>query len=351
MDGERFDALTRALAERSSRRSVVRALAGVALGAAAGLLGRGAAADDDDDDDDDRHGPGRSCRKNKDCVAGARCQAGADSRKVCTCTGGRIPCKGRCLPPGRCCNDADCPDDGDPCTTSACGKKNTCRSKPAGDGTPCAADDLCGVDYVCTAGACVTRDPHCPNAINACFQELESCDPATGDCTWKQTCDECFTNPAQPPPPAGQEVLCCPEDRICRSLSGDRNEDQCCYDDEDCVNGACCNKLQHCEDICCNFTCCNGACCAEGLECLFDEPNGGVSCQPTRTCQIDAECNAPEYCTTGFDVDFCCPPERQFQRNGEKQCCDYGTFSGTGRGACCEFPSLCQTYRGTRTRP
>ena len=107
MDQDRFDDLTRALASTTSRRTVLKTLAGSAAGGLLALLGVHEAAADDT-----CKPTGKKCRKGAQCCSG-NCEAGVCA-PACTpsglqqlCSSPEECCSGFCEPildfPPRCC--------------------------------------------------------------------------------------------------------------------------------------------------------------------------------------------------------------------------------------------------------
>lgn len=115
MDGDRFDSLSRSVGEETSRRGMLKAAAGGALG----LLGLGAVSD----------GvwagkgfDGNKCKKNKNCGKGLECR-GAKKKK-----NGKDK-KGKCRYTDGCGDKGDlCKNNSDCCGSRKC-RNNSCRSK------------------------------------------------------------------------------------------------------------------------------------------------------------------------------------------------------------------------------
>lgn len=98
MDDSRFDALTRAVAKYSSRRTLLGAALGGLVAAALGDQTRAAAR---------LRGLGEICRKNGDCASGACGPADRTGRQRCVCPEGTIDCGAGCVA-AQCCSSADC---------------------------------------------------------------------------------------------------------------------------------------------------------------------------------------------------------------------------------------------------
>lgn len=410
MDGQRFDAFTKALAVRRSRRGIL----GVLGGAAAGLLGTSALAA--------TKRPGNAvCRKDGDCASGVCLPKDATGRRRChggignACHADRECKSGHCVD-GVCCDGAcvgqceSCAVAGNAgtCTTisgapaagrPACAGTGVCAGTCDGTSSSCVypgTETICGaascegttyaapatcdgsgacrpgatVDcdpYVCGDGACLescTSGQECTSSLcidGACCAgadvcedfccspdraETETCCPGTGECC------ECFNRRD----PGNERIECCPADMLCRSLTNSPAADTCCHNDEVCVNGSCCWVGKACEGGCCATPCCNGACCAAGEECAFAPGESTQSCQPVRPCTSDDECNtaAGETCTD--DPAVCCPPERLTSVDVDIDgvpttlwiCCPYGQAESVfGAPECCPLPDRCGTSRGS----
>ena len=246
MDGDRFDRLTRGLtAGPSSRRRVLRGLAGAAL---AGTLARFAPASAQDGAAAQAClAPGKKCALGEACCPGATCKQGR-----CRCKTGTKPCAGKCIPADRCCTEADCPA-GQTCP----GPGKRCRC-PAGT-KPC-------------QGKCIPTE--------------RCCSPA--DCDGR-ACQDGICQPCTP----GFKLCflsCIPEDQCC-----------ICGGGKVCQNGQCrCPSGQpECGGICCTGgrTCQDGECtCPSGtIECA-----GGGPCLPLGGCCSNGDCTGGKICENGI---------------------------------------------------
>jgi len=330
MDGNRFDALTRALGSGRSRRSVVKALGAAALGAV-GLsrLGDAAAATR-------LRSVGNSCRVNGDCASG-RCVQEARTRFIChcqsvaDCPAATHQCHAAaCLPNGYCgigvttgapCTDGNLCTTGDACqadgscqgapvvctASDQCHVAGTCdpatgrcSNPPAPDGSGCNDGNACSNNDQCLSGACIAGGVIVCLPSDACHLG-GTCDPASGQCS-------------NPPAPDGTT---CPggscQSGICQTGGpGDgacTTRDDCpinaCYPGMTCLNGFCnlglvIKPFSYCNEVLCDPTTgwyigppivCDspGSCesspglCVEGQGCLY--PSNCYACQ---TCQNDA---------------------------------------------------------------
>jgi hypothetical protein len=204
MDHQRFDDLARALATSTSRRRVLRGLAGGVLASLGALAPAATLATHTGC----RH-HGKPCSRRGQCCSGRCTTAGVcrcpSSRKPCGTTACCDPatqhcCGGACVPlSDTCCTiDADC-DDGDACTDNTCNTTtHTCASTNLPGGTQCTQNG----GRVCDGqGHCVecTQPSDCPDtggtcqtricSTNTCAVEFEPngtpCTPAgggTGSC-------------------------------------------------------------------------------------------------------------------------------------------------------------------------
>jgi hypothetical protein len=161
MDGNRFDALAKSLARSTSRRPVVRLLAGGLVALIPGV--RGAAAE--------CRRAGRSCTRDEHCCTGICGEADDSGRRRCACPEDLTNCYGDCVDlqsaVTHCgeCDNACAADDGAP----VC-ERGKCRTLPA---LPCPE-----------CGECLYCDP----AADACVPCADSPDPADR-CRTATLCD------------------------------------------------------------------------------------------------------------------------------------------------------------------
>ena len=325
MDGERFDALTRALALRPSRRGVVRAIVAGSLG---GLLTRlsspaRSAADGGGRCVDagwscDRDGmccSGRcedglcvegECRVDTDCPGADVCRRAvcipADCGPTHGCGPNQVCCDGFCRM-GSCCSD-DCLGDPD-CVADADGIF-ACEVVDCGpDQVPCDPSQFC-CDGLCRQGACCTDDD-CRGATTC--QEFSEGDfncqavvcGADGDCSPDQSCcggvcqtGGCCGTDAD----CGAGLLCC--NGACFECCGNAD----CGENSDCTVAICSGFSRRCfnvpvTDACiecrsdddCDGVCCHGRCCAAGSTCGGQSAGIGYCCI---TCDLGSCCEVIE---------------------------------------------------------
>ena len=262
MDDRRFDALVKALATGTNRRSLVK-----------GLLGLGGAT----------------------VVGSSLRESAVDAARRPTPTPKPITCPGRqtwngtaCVCPGSapdkcgpdCCNAA-----ADGPTHSECCDNACCFGL-------CYGEELCcptGRTFCEATGECCPADqPYCCGASGCCASPC--CETAAGS-----TCCE------------GNTPKCCPED-ICIAAGGCCDVTDCgagncwscidrvCVSDQakcsgctDCVGGTCAPNDQNCADAdpCTRSTCnTDGTCTAQVFDCRLDS----CTCTPSDACQV-ASCN------------------------------------------------------------
>jgi hypothetical protein len=212
MDTHRLDQLARAVGGAHSRRRALQLLAGGVAGPVLALLGQG------------------------DAVAACRtfeqtCESGQDC-----CDGLGLRCrKGRC----RCQN----------------GWKH-CQAGPGCQNLK-SDEDHCG-----------TCGNECSGAARCCYNG--TCEPTCGDTN--TCCGDCFTAVDEGDPvPDPEEAICCQEagGTVCSKKSGP-GDDRCCYGDEKCLKGFCCNKNGKWGETICGSRCCRKAACCNG-QCLRHE--------------------------------------------------------------------------------
>jgi hypothetical protein len=304
MDGARFDAIARSLAQPGSRRRLLAGLAAAALG----LAGR------------DRAGavacrtPGLLCRENADCCARV-CAADAAGRRVC-----------------RCRTAADCPPPTNRCLAATCAA-GVCGTAPA---VHCAAIDQCHL-----AGACVPATGTCTNPAKA---NGTACD----DGDRRTTGDHCQDGAC-----VGTKVVCTAQDQ-CHSAGCDPGTGTCaqtpltgtpcddgnaCTQHDTCQAGVCtagapkvCAACQTCQGGSCVSTCAAGQVCHQGACCTPDATTCAGKCSPaTDNCGQDcgATCAADQVCHQGA----CCTPDAQATTCAGNKC---GTITNNcGQGVDC----------------
>lgn len=330
MDADRFDALTRFLANRPSRRQVLRGLAG---GLTAGLLSRQAGAAD-------CKAAGKPCSKGDQCCSGlcAPPPTGqtsvAHSGSVCCDTGQVIDPSGACCIPdptsatctgvcgpqtNNCGQSVDC----GPCCTP-----KTCADAPSQCGS---LDDGCGDTITCDCDACQTCSsgtcvPVACTALDECHN-AGTCDPGTGSCS-------------NPPAPNG--TTCsngqCLDGACVTSCTPDCTGK--CGGAADGCGGTCpggCGSCETCQNGLCVSACPTNGC----YVCV----NGG--CQLTGQCP-DGHCCSDILTYPNGAFRECCCTGKWTPPGGEEQCnpCGNGTTpcycsGGIGGLVCCKSNEHC----------
>ncbi len=328
MDGQQFDTLAKAFAGRTSRRSVLGALVGLAAGGV-GLAGRSGvtvAAKDCDAQCAQIKKDNARARCLEACATGAAQQAEAEAARtqreairncpdgdLCTASDGSVACcdsangfaciGGLCTQtPPECpaadqCMAADgtidCCDsaNGYSCIDGACALPPECPPTDlctASDGSVDCCDSANG--YTCIEGACALPPPECPDAdlCAASDGSLHCCDSANGY--------TCIEGACQLPPE------CTPEGISCSA------HEECCpgyFCREQNIGGTWCNFCVEEGDYCViggtnpnYYTCCSGLWCdGASLRCV-PKP---ITCNcRLEACGSDADCCEGYFCTTDF---------------------------------------------------
>lgn len=171
MDANRFDDLTVAIAEGTTRRSFLRRLAGtaLALGAATGVgIGRGEA-----DADANRRACRQRCRRRNRKEQRRRCRQRCKRQSACT----RNP---QCADPQICVN-GECTGGWACVADSQCVGGQTCISGRCQGGGACANDNHCRSGQRCIGGIC--QGSICPAVTRTeCANEPTTCGPAGSTC-------------------------------------------------------------------------------------------------------------------------------------------------------------------------
>lgn len=154
------------------------------------------------------------------------------------------------------------------------------------------------------------------------------------------------------PPLPGTE-FCCSASGVC-SKDGDPDHDDCCQENETCLNGKCCcdgcRGTVICGGVCCGSdSCCNGACCGSGQICAETEP-GIHTCVSAAERQCD-DCYSGETC---WD-ETCCTAERmctvtEGNDPDVPKCCAANEYCDKVLGTCCSNGNICTTGKKVRIR-
>jgi len=337
MDGRDFDALTRALATRKSRRGALRS--GLALAAALGLrlTDEAAAAG--------RRRPGQVCRSDGECASGLCGPPDRTGRRRCACSG-PADCP---RPSGRCkiatCNAGVCGvadnaggscDTGVPCTANGvcdaggkcigtpvtcmaldqchepgvCDQRTgRCTNLPKPDGTACDDGNGCTRNDTCQAGVCTRGNPVVCTALNQCHA-VGTCDPATGRCS----------NPNLPDGTACDDGNACTSSDTCQAGT--------------CVGGdsVVCTAINQCHMI---GTCerstglCSSPTAPNGTPCVVDSESG--TCRSGR-CVVTGNCAPGTYVDSAEGTCVQCPRGSYSVNAGSPSCtvCPDGTSNDGG---------------------
>jgi hypothetical protein len=294
MDDQRFDAIARAVAAATTRRSVLRAIAGAIGGGALVTVGRTheAAAQT-------CQPAGEQCGEGFNCCSPNLCDFGGCFGPVLCADSDFGQPGATCTTSDDCCGYLECVEDtcqqdcqflGEACADSAdccegtgvgCGKGGTC-TLCAGDGGSCAGDGECCDDLTCQSGTC--------QSPVACAAEGEEC-AEDADC-----CDD----------------LLCGDGDLCVASAACAVEGEECEADEDCCDGICCGGACRAVECCVddldpNARCPEGTTCFEGV---CEESEAGVGATITihnAECyhgvgDIFGECHDQVLTSVGFSI-------------------------------------------------
>lgn len=362
MDGRRFDLLTRRLAARSPRRTLLRGAASTALAAAFARFGRVEA-------QTVCRRVGVRCDTHAQCCEPKRC----GPQGTCVCRDGFVPdnsgsCRSRnCRKAGLgigCFSAADC------CEPGVCGDEGTCVCPPEYEAE---VHGLCqGVLPLgarCTEGQCA-RHSDCedngdPNdgALNCCLHPNPSVEGPSrcsedGHCCGDVRCSEGICGGKKPAGATCFGPVQCSQlggTTYCAN-NGNPNDGarNCCRGrGGDCLNdGQCCGTLSCAGGVCCATPPCDAKCCPTGHACTQQDPEVEptstvrVCCPPRQVFTDPASppeqfcCPPAKTCLSGTTApDRCCHPDEVCLNNA---CCRDGALGTTiCGGACCPEASCC----------
>jgi hypothetical protein len=150
--------------------------------------------------------------------------------------------------------------------------------------------------------------------------------------------------------------FCCPAAGVC-SQDSDPDHDDCCQENETCLNGKCCcdgcRGTVICGGVCCgSASCCNGACCPSGQICAETAP-GVHSCvsAAARDCTENSDCYPGETCFGGTcctDGRMCMVPEGN--NPDVPTCCSANSYCYEDLNTCCSNGNICTTGKKVRIR-
>ena len=334
MDGDRFDAMTRALGASRSRRGFLRTLAGglaaAVTGAAHPVTGEAA-------------GCGKAGERCGCCKSGLTCTGG-------TCCPNDRVCNGACCPSGHTCQNGTCVRSGSgdgspggcPAGQAKCGRScvdittgvtncggcglvcpvstnrcqvavcanGVCGFAPVNEGQTCPGDgNLCFGRFVCDQGSCVGIAPVGCAASDDCHVAGE-CIPATGLCS----------NPNAP-----DETSC--------------NDSNLCTEGDSCQQGVC----QGGTAVTCTASGpCVTASCDPTRGCVQTPKAAGAPCGDGNACNGNEACDGAGACLAGTPVT--CPAPDQCHQAGV---CDPVTgecrYAAKANGTICETGNRCTT--------
>lgn len=330
MDGQRFDDLTRRLAGTTSRRQMLKGLAGGLGAAIAATLGQPAAAQ--------RCENPKSCSPTVACCPGSQCIDGV--------------CQNRKPPKGDCKNSAAC-----------------------GPGESCCGGTCVSLDTVANCGSCGNACAAPPNATASCvggqcqFSCIAGFTLCNGTCIDTQTdvinCGSCGNACGTGRVCSGGQCICDPT-ITCTGLAVlDETTCQCVcpHTTFDCpdplvfnATTCACEGCPEGKEFCVGNQSCVGACAGGRTlnqdSCACECPSGQEVCPATDACV--EECPAGQYrdpntcqCKEGCGFTITCGFGSYFDTTTcECRCVEAEMFSCTGNGSqCCPNDSTCCLFR------
>jgi hypothetical protein len=380
MDGSRFDALARGLAQGRSRRSVLKGVGAATLGAL-GLARFGGSAsagggnsicahwchanysgsDAGACTSDAAHGVGPCYECGPAAPAGnglqycgGVCISNCTALDQCHIAGVCDPSTQACTNPaatdGAACDDGDACTQTDTCQAGVCIGGNPvvctasdqchvagvcdpatgqCSNPNATDNTPCDDGNACTQSDTCQAGTCVGGDPVVCEALDQCHVP-GVCDPSTGQCTNPNatdntSCDDgnaCTTDDVCVAGVCTGTPVTCPAANACQdSVACDPTTGACVASNK--ADGTLCGADNPCShDIC------------QSGQCVTNVPKAaGAACNDSNSCTQTDACDGAGACVGGNPV--VCQPADACHAAGA---CD-ATTGACGAGA--QLPGTC----------
>lgn len=146
--------------------------------------------------------------------------------------------------------------------------------------------------------------------------------------------------------------FCCSAAGVC-SKDGNPAHDDCCQENETCLNGKCCcdgcRGTVICGGVCCgSASCCNGVCCGSGQICAETATGVRTCVSSTRACITSNNCYQGETCFG----DICCTAGRMcvLPLGGGPACCPANSYCYEDLDTCCSNGNICTTGKKVRVR-
>ncbi len=244
---------------------------------------------------------------------------------------------------GLCVGDGSSCNDNNPCTVDACDPKIGCIAAPELDGVPCESTNVCLVDTMCLAGACLGSALGCDDGdactVDACLPTVgcthtvqEGLDCEDGDaCTTSDTCfgGECVAGPVtscEDKNPCSidtcdkyvgcvhlptQSACCtglssiCDDGNPCTDHACDPETLDCVYSPNtyNCDDGDACTTLDLCADGVCKGA---SVVCDDGKVCTQDFCDSSTGCSSApisgKSCNDGLACSTDDVCVSGVCV-------------------------------------------------
>ncbi|GEM_PF-727730 len=204
-----------------------------------------------------------ACHANADCATTSKCQV-------------RGCINGSCYTVNKC-------NDGDACTQDSCDSKGTCTFKAVKEGKPCADNNACTSQKVCTGGKCLAKNTEPDGTSCNDGRQCTIKDQCQGGkCKGTVACDD--GNPCTADSCAPLFAACFHE-----PITGACSDNSACTSNDKCALGICSGTKKDCDD---NNACTDDGCDAVDGNCTHKGqadagPSGSWKCDDGDSCTVD----------------------------------------------------------------